>query len=75
MKAVSLVNFSGKRLEILTLADSWIQVEEGMLIHLWPGEDFGKVRLNMWIFVGKADEYTPVFFFFLKSPMQSMFSK
>lgn len=28
-----------------------------MIVHLCPGEEVGKVRLNMWIFAGEADEY------------------
>ena len=45
LEAVSLVNLSVKRLELISLVDSLVQIEEGMIVHLCPGE-VGKVKLN-----------------------------
>lgn len=38
LKAVSLMNLSVKRLELISLVDSLVQIDEGMIVHLSPGQ-------------------------------------
>ena len=63
LEAVSLMNLSVKRLELISLVDSLVQIKEEWL-YICVLETLEKWDwMNVWIFAGEANEYTALLIF------------